>query len=305
MTQAAPSGLFHPLITPFNDDGSLDEQGLASNARRLLDAPLAGLVVLGSNGEQPQLDDDECERAIAAVRSVVPRGRPLMAGIGRESTRATIAAARRAAAAGADFVMARTPSFYKNMMTSDVFVRHFTAVADASPVPVVLYNVTMYTGVTLQADAVSRLSHHPNIVGIKESGNDMQLLADYLAGATEGFSVLCGSATSLFSALSLGVHGAVLALAGIVPEACARMIDLVQSGRIEEARVLQRRLLPLARAIGAQHGVPALKAALGLLGFAAGPPRPPLQPPPPAVVELLRAELAKLGLAVRAETATA
>jgi 4-hydroxy-2-oxoglutarate aldolase len=297
----SPTGLFHPLITPFNDDGRLDEQGLASNAKRLLEAPLAGLVVLGSNGEQPQLDDEECERAIAAVRAVVPRGRPLMAGVGRESTRATIAAARQAAAAGADFVMARTPSFYKNMMTSDVFVRHFTAVADAAPVPVLLYNVTMYTSVTLQADAVATLSHHPNIVGIKESGNDMQLLADYLAGAKDGFSVLCGSATSLFTALSLGVHGAVLALAGLAPVRCARLIELVRSGRINEARALQRQLLPLARAIGAQHGVPALKAALGMLGFAAGPPRPPLVPAPPAVVESLRVELARLGLVAQPE----
>jgi hypothetical protein len=113
--------------------------------------------------------------------------------------------------------MVRTPSFYKNMMTSDVFVRHYTEVADASPVPVLLYNVTIYTGITLQADAVGLLSRHPNIAGVKESGNDMQLLADYLsASAGEDFVVLCGSATSYFSALALGVHGAVLALSGIV-----------------------------------------------------------------------------------------
>jgi 4-hydroxy-2-oxoglutarate aldolase len=290
------SGLFHPLITPFTPDGELDTRGLASNAERYLKTPLTGLVVLGSNGEQPQLDDDECERAIAAVRAVVPKDRPLLAGIGRESTRATIAAAKRAAGAGADAVMARTPSFYKNMMTSDVFVQHFTEVADASPVPVILYNVTFYTAVTLGADAVAKLSHHPNIIGIKESGNDMQLLGDYLAGAKPGFTVLCGSATSYFSALALGVHGAVLALSGIVPNECAELGALVRAGKIDEARALQRRLMPMARAIGTAHGVPALKAALSLLGFAAGPPRPPLGPAPPVVVEMLRGELVKLGL---------
>ena len=305
------SGLFHPLVTPFTPDGELDARGLAANAERYLKTPLTGLVVLGSNGEQPQLEDDECERAIAAVRERVPKGRPLLAGIGRESTRGTIAAAKRAAGAGADAVMARTPSFYKNMMTRDVFVQHFTEVADASPVPVILYNVTFYTAVTLGADAVAALSHHPNIIGIKESGNDMQLLGDYLAGTSGGgnpsvsgggnpsglpFTVLCGSATSYFSALALGVHGAVLALSGIVPNECAELGALVRAGKIDEARALQRRLMPMARAIGTAHGVPALKAALSLLGFAAGPPRPPLRPAPPAVVDMLRGELVKLGL---------
>ena len=292
------SGLFHPLVTPFTPDGDLDTRGLAANAERYLKTPLTGLVVLGSNGEQPQLDDDECERAIGAVRERVPKDRPLLAGIGRESTRATIAAARRAAGAGADAVIARTPSFYNKKKTSDAFVQHFTEVADASPVPVILYNVTFYTAVTLGADAVAKLSHHPNIIGIKESGNDMQLLGDYLAGAKPGFTVLCGSATSYFSALVLGVHGAVLALSGIVPNECAELGALVRAGKIDEARALQRRLMPMARAIGTSHGVPALKAALSLLGFAAGPPRPPLGPAPPAVVEMLRGELVKLGLDV-------
>lgn len=294
------SGLFHPLVTPFTPAGDLDERGLAANADRYLAAPLTGLVVLGSNGEQPQLDDEECDRAIAAVRARVPKGRPLLAGVGRESTRATIAAARRAAAAGADAVMARTPSFYKNMMTSDAFVRHFTEVAEQSPVPVVLYNVTLYTAVTLGADAVARLAEHPNIVGVKESGNDMQLLGGYLEAARRTapgrFAVLCGSATSYFSALALGVPGAVLALAGIVPDRLVELAALVRAGRLDEARVLHQMLLPLARAIGSVHGVPALKAALSQLGFATGPPRPPLRPAPPAVVAMVGDELARLGL---------
>lgn len=291
------AGVFHPLVTPFTASGDVDGGAIARNAARLLSTPLAGLVVLGSNGESPQLDEDESDRVIAAVRDVVPADRPLLAGAARESTRATIAACRRAAAVGASAVMVRTPSFYKNMMTSDAFVRHYTEVADASPVPVLLYNVTVYTGVTLQADAVGLLSRHPNIVGVKESGNDMQLLADYLsASAGEDFVVLCGSATSLFSALALGVHGAVLALSGIVPDKCVDLRRLVADGRYPEARALQTSLLPVARAIGVQHGVPALKAALTLLGFETGDPRPPLRPAPPAVVAMLRTQLAALGL---------
>lgn len=291
------AGLYHPLVTPFTAAGEVDTAAIARNAAKYVKAPLTGLVVLGSNGEQPQLDDDEADRIIAAVRAVVPADRPLLAGAARESTRATIAACRRAAAQGVTAVMVRTPSFYKNMMTSDAFVRHFTEVADASPAPVVLYNVSLYTGVTLQPDAVGTLSRHPNIVGIKESGNDMQLLADYLAAsAGQDFVVLCGSATSLFSALALGVHGAVLALSGIVPDKCAELIRLVRDNKIVEARQLQQSLMPIARAIGAQHGVPALKAALTMLGYETGDPRPPLRPAPAAVVHTLRAQLTALGV---------
>lgn len=295
------SGLFHPLVTPFTSSGDVDPGAIARNAGRYLASPLTGLVVLGSNGESPQLDDDESDRVIAAVRDVVPPDRPLLAGAARESTRATIAACRRAAALGVSAVMVRTPSFYKNMMTSEAFVRHYTEVAEASPVPVILYNVTLYTGVTLQADAVGLLSRHPNIVGVKESGNDMQLLADDLsASAGEDFVVLCGSATSFYSALALGVHGGVLALSGIVPDLCADLRRLVDEGRLAEARRLQAALLPLARSIGAQHGVPALKAALTMLGYETGDPRPPLRPASGAVQATLRTQLTALGLLAEA-----
>jgi 4-hydroxy-2-oxoglutarate aldolase len=290
------AGIYTPIVTPFTDDGDIDVRGVAANVDRYLASPLTGLVVLGSNGEAAQLDDDEADRLIDVVRARVPRGRPLLVGTGRESTRATIAACRRAAVAGADAVMARTPSFYKPQMTSAAFVRHYTAVADASPVPVLLYNVTMYTGVNLLPDAVALLSEHPNIVGLKDSGNDMLQIADYLTRSAEGFTVLAGAAPTLFSAAALGVHGAVLALAGIVPELCVELVTLVRSGRLDEARALQRRLMPLARSIGPIHGVPGLKAALDLLGLHGGTPRPPLQPVSATVVESLRTQLLDLGL---------
>jgi 4-hydroxy-2-oxoglutarate aldolase len=289
------AGIFTPIVTPFTAAGDLDERGLASNVDHYLRTPLTGLVVLGSNGEAAQLEDDEADRVLAIVRDRVPSGRPLLAGTGRESTRATIAACRRAAEIGLDAVMVRTPSFYKPQMTSEAFVRHYTAVADASPVPVFLYNVTMYTGVNLLPDAVARLSEHPNIVGLKDSGNDMLQIGEYLARSAPGFTVLAGSAPSLFSSAVLGVHGAVLALAGLVPELCVQLFEHARAGRLDEARALQRRLMPLARAIGPVHGVPGLKAALDLLGLAGGVPRAPLAPVAPAVVEALRSQLAELG----------
>jgi 4-hydroxy-2-oxoglutarate aldolase len=175
------AGIFTPIITPFSHDDTLNEPGLRANVARWMKTPLTGLVVLGSNGEAAQLDDTEADRVVDIVRAEVPRDRPLIAGTGRESTRATIAATKRAAAAGADAALVRTPAFFKSQMTTDVFVRHYTAVADASPIPVLLYNVTMFTGVSLAPDAVATLSAHPNIVGMKESGSDIGLIAEFIA----------------------------------------------------------------------------------------------------------------------------
>jgi 4-hydroxy-2-oxoglutarate aldolase len=290
------AGIYTPIVTPFTDRGDVDERGIAANVDHYLASKLTGLVVLGSNGEAPQLDDDESDRVIQCVRDRVPSGRPLLAGTGRESTRATIAASKRAAAIGVDAVMARTPSFYKPQMTSENFVRHYVEVADASPVPLLLYNVTMYTGVNLLPDAVEKLSEHPNIVGLKDSGNDMLQIADYLSRAKPGFTVLAGAAPTLFTAAALGVHGAVLALAGLVPDLCVQLFDHVRDGRIDDARALQRRLLPLARSIGPVYGVPGLKAALDLVGLNGGVPRPPLRPVAAGAIDVLRAHLAALGL---------
>jgi 4-hydroxy-2-oxoglutarate aldolase len=293
------TGTFTPIVTPFLSDDTLDEQGLRSNVVRWMATPLTGLVVLGSNGEAPQLDEGETDRVIDIVRTEVPRNRPMIVGTGRESTRATIAATRRAASAGADAALVRTPAFFKAQMTTDVFVRHYVEVADASPIPVLLYNVTMYTGVNLLPDAVARLGTHPNIAGMKESGSDLAQIADFIARTPDDFSVLAGSAATVFAALCVGCDGAILALAQLAPEACVLLQALVREGRLNEARELQSRLIPLARTIGGQHGVPALKAALNLMGYAGGAPRPPLRPVAPQVVDTLRTQLEGLGLLER------
>jgi 4-hydroxy-2-oxoglutarate aldolase len=289
------TGIFTPIITPFRDDDTLDEKALGRNVARWMQTPLAGLVVLGSNGEAPQLDDAEADRVIAIVRDGVPRERVLIAGTGRESTRATIAATRRAAAAGVDAVLVRTPSFFKAQMTSEIFVRHYTEVADASPVPVLLYNVSMFTGVNLLPDAVETLSRHPNIAGLKESGSDIGQIAEFVARTPDDFTVLAGSATTLVHALCAGCDGAILALAALCPEQCVEMRDLVAARRLDEARALQRRLMPLARAVGTTYGVAGLKAALALAGYEAGMPRPPLRPAAPGIIETLRGQLDALG----------
>jgi 4-hydroxy-2-oxoglutarate aldolase len=298
-------GVFTPITTPFRaSDGAFDDEAMRANVARWMATPLTGLVVLGSNGEAPQLDDDEADRVVSTVRACMPQGRPMLVGTGRESTRATIAATRRAASAGADAVLVRTPSFFKAQMTGDVLERHYREVADAATVPVLLYNVTMFTGVMLPADSVARLAEHPNIVGMKESGSDIAHIADCIARTPADFTMLAGSATTYFHALCAGCDGGVLALASLFPEACVRLRALVTAGSIDEARLLQRRLTPIARSIGGAHGVPGLKAALDLTGFAGGPPRPPLRPAPSTVVDVIRRQLEDLGALATAPSPT-
>jgi 4-hydroxy-2-oxoglutarate aldolase len=281
-------GVMAPVPTPFDDRDQVDTARLKAAFARWVEGPLDGFVILGSNGEAALMDEDESDRAIAAAREAVPPGRSLLAGTGRESTQATIAASRRAAALGADAVLVRTPGFFKSQMTSDVFVRHYTAVADASPVPVLLYNFTAVTGVNLAPAAVSRLAIHPNIIGMKESGGDVAQIADLVTGTPAGFKVFAGSATTFYAALAVGAAGGILALANVVPEPCVRLFKLFRAGKHDAARDLQRQLVPLARLLGNVHGVPGLKAALALVGCDVGAPRPPLAPLSEAGVSALR-----------------
>lgn len=286
-------GVFPPIPTPFDRD-EIDLPGLRSNIDRWMRTDVAGIVVLGSNGEAPCLDEDESDRVVAAAREYVPSGRLLVAGTGRESTRATISATRRAADLGADAVLVRTPSFFRNLMTSEALIRHYTAVADESPVPVVLYNFTDVTGVNLQPAAVARLSEHRNIVGVKDSNGDVAQVAELVSSTPASFHVLVGSAQTFYASLCVGAVGGILALACVVPELCVQLYRLVKDGRHADALALQRRLMPLARSVTSLYGVPGLKAAMDLAGYSGGDPRPPLGPPPPVAIEEIRSQLAAL-----------
>lgn len=281
-------GVFPPVATPFlSGAGPVDLDALRFNARRWMATDLLGLVVLGSNGEAALLDEDEADAVIGAAREYVPADRVLIAGTGRESTRATMAATTRAAALGADLALVRPPGFFKNAMTGEVLRRHFTAVADASPIPILLYNFAAVFGVNLPTETVAQLSAHPNIVGLKESGGDVAQVADQVSATPAGFQVVVGAAPALYASLCVGAAGGVVAVANAAPEACVRLHALTRAGRHEEALALQRALTPLARAVTATYGVAGLKAAMAVAGYKGGVPRGPLQPAPPAAVEHL------------------
>jgi 4-hydroxy-2-oxoglutarate aldolase len=287
------AGVLAPVPTPFDQADRLDTGRLRVALTRLSARPLAGFVVLGSNGEAVLMDEFESDRAIVAAREAVPRDKTFIVGTGRESTQATVHASKRAAEHGADAVLVRTPGFFKGQMTNDAFVRHYTAVSDASPVPVLLYNFTALTGVNLLPAAVSRLATHPNIVGMKESGGDVAQIADLVSGTPGDFNVLAGAAGTFYAALAVGAVGGILALGCVVPDACVRLFDLARTGRHAEAVVLQRQLMPLTRLLGSTYGVPGLKAALMLLGIDVGVPRAPLSPVPDSALPVLRDALAQ------------
>jgi 4-hydroxy-2-oxoglutarate aldolase len=268
------------MATVFDRTGDVDGPAISLNVSKWIQAGVGGVVALGSNGEAPFVDEDEAERVIAAARDSVPGDRVLIVGTGRESTRATIAASVRAAARGADAVLVRTPSFFKARMTPDVFVRHYTAVADAAPVPVLLYNVPAVTGVNLTPDAVGRLAAHPNIIGVKETGSDTAQFAAFIeaAASADGFAVIAGSAPTFYASLCVGATGGILAVSCVLPALSVSLHEHFRAGRHKEARDLQRRLTPLAKLVTTGLGVAGLKKAMDVAGFAGGEPRAPLGP---------------------------
>jgi 4-hydroxy-2-oxoglutarate aldolase len=288
------AGVFAPVPTPFDDGDRVDTAKLRAALTKWLARPITGFVVLGSNGEAVLLDEVDADRVVVAAREAIPAGRPLIVGTGRESTQAAVRAARRAAELGADAVLVRTPGFFKPQMTHDAFVRHYRAVADASPVPVLLYNFTALTGVNLLPPTVAELAAHPNVVGMKESGGDVAQIADLVSSTPDDFAVLAGTTSTFFAALCVGAAGGILALACVVPELCARVFELTRAGHLDEARALQRRLIPLARLLGPTYGVPGLKAALRIVGYDLGMPRPPLAPVGDAGITALANALAQL-----------
>ena len=269
-------GVFPPIPTPFDSQGDVAFDALADNLAWWNEHELRGYVVLGSNGEGVMLAEEEKLRVWAAARQAIPSSRLLLAGTGCQSTRETIALTRRAADAGADAALVVTPHYYTAKMTADSLVRHYEAVADASPIPILIYNVPGFTGVNMSSAAVARAARHPNIVGIKDTSGNIAQMADTVRQAGPGFQVLAGSASHFFPGLAVGAVGGILALANLSPARCLELYGLFHEGRWQEAAELQRWMIPLNHAVTAGFGIAGLKAALEMLGHYGGPVRLPL-----------------------------
>lgn len=282
------TGIFPPLPTSFDADETLLPEMIRSNIESLSHYGLAGFLILGSNGEQVMLTERERRDAIAAARRALPAGRILLAGTGCQSTRATIALTSVAAGEGADAVLVLNPSYYKNCMNHAELVKHYHDVADASPVPVLIYNMPANTGVDMTAAMIIAMAEHPNIIGLKESGGNVVKMGEVLARVKPGFQIVAGGAGFLLPALAVGAVGGILAAANIAPGHTIDIFEAFTRGEMERARELQQAVIALNAAVTARWGVPALKAAMDHLGLYGGSVRRPLLPLPEQRVMQLR-----------------
>ncbi len=292
-------GVFPPIPTPFGESGEILFDRLVDNLDGWNEEPLSGYVVGGSNGEFPLLTIEERVEVVRRVRQAAAPDRLVIAGSGMESTQATSELCEQMAGAGADAAIVVTPGYYKGRMTTAALIAHFHTVADRSPLPIILYNVPANTGVDLSAEAAIELSHHVRIIGMKDSAGDVVKLARIVSGSAEGFQVLAGSAGFFLAALAVGAVGAVAALANISASALDSLLRAFRSGKLEEARRIQGRLLEANAAVTSRFGVPGLKAAMDWTGRYGGPPRPPLLPLGEAERNLVRAALVAAEIEIR------
>jgi 4-hydroxy-2-oxoglutarate aldolase len=287
------SGVIPPISTPFQD-GKLALDKLRKNFQKWNKTALSGFLVLGSNGEAVFLSEREKTRVVEASRESIPASKIMLVGTGMESTQETIRFTNEAARMGADCALVVTPSYFKGSMKPQILYDHFIAVADSSRIGILLYNVPQFTGINLEPEWVAKLSRHPNIIGIKDSSGNIGQLSEMISQSQKGFAIFVGSAPVFYPALCVGAVGGILAVANVVPQECVQVQNLFRKRKFDEARALQNRLTPLAKAVTTKYGIGGLKLAMDLAGYFGGNPRSPLKRPDREVEEELKGLLAQL-----------
>jgi 4-hydroxy-2-oxoglutarate aldolase len=285
-------GVLLPVTTPFTSSEEIDTQGLEQNIRTWNSSGVVGYVVLGSTGERVNLDEREVQEVVETARAEVPPEMSFIVGAGQESRRGTISEIKRAAALGADAVLVH---FYRAAITQQALVNHYHAVADAVPIPVLLYSMPDLTGIKIEPETAAQLSTHPNIIGIKDSSADLAGLRRTIELTADDFAVLTGNGTVLSEALRAGACGGILAVGCVATATCLEIFRLVAAGKNDEALLLQEKLSPLALAVTKRYGIGGLKAAMDMLDLAGGTARLPLEP----AADAARAEIAGLLEVVR------
>jgi len=271
------SGIFPALVTPFQK-GTLSLSGLKSNIKKLNRFDFTGYVVLGSTGEGILMDEQEGLHAIETVRAAAAPGKIVIAGTGSESSSGTIEFSNKAAQAGADYSLVVTPFYYKAQMTAAALEAYYREVAEKSKIPIIIYTVPKFTGLELPLQTIAAMATHPNVIGLKDSSGNVSAISETLKACPPEFCVFQGHGSLLFSALLLGAKGGILALSNMAPAETVEIYKLFQAGDYEKAREMQFRLLPVNQKIVGGYGVPGIKCAVDMLGYAGGDPRPPLRP---------------------------
>lgn len=289
-------GVLIPVPTPFRGE-ALAVDRLTANLSRWNETALAGYVLLGSTGEFPLLTESEKDRVLVAAREAIGREKFFIAGTGTESTEGTIRQTRRAAEIGADAAIVITPNYYKKGFSQPAAqIRHYLAVAEASPIPVMIYHFPQNTGINLEPETVARIAEHPNVCGIKDSSGNIAQAAQIIHLTPKSFHVLVGAASALLPSLTLGSSGGILALAVIAAREHCEVYTLARQGRWAEAREVVHRMMAVDRGIHGRYGIGGVKAALDLLGFYGGPCRAPLATPDGDAIEEIKELLATAGL---------
>jgi len=272
------NGIFPPLPTSFDKDENLALDKMQSNIEKLSAFDLRGFLVLGSNGELVHLSDDEKIQVYEMGREAIASDKLMIAGTGGQSTRETIMLTRAAAKAGTDAVLVLNPFYFKGLMKPEALKQHYFAVADASEVPVIIYNMPGNSGMDMDAETILLLSSHPNIIGMKDSGGNVAKMGAIRKRVKPEFQLLAGSAGFLVPAMSVGACGGILASANIAPAQCLAMHKAFNAGDMAEASRLQLDIIPVNNAVTKKWGVPALKEAMDYIGFYGGPARKPILP---------------------------
>ena len=291
------AGCHIPLITPFKDDFSLDEPGLRKLVNYFIEEEKCdGLVPCGTTGESPTLDHQEHAEVIEIVIREA-RGRvPVIAGTGSNSTQEAIEMTKHAEDAGAAASLQVCP--YYNRPTQDGIRAHFEAIAKATKIPLFIYNIPSRTGRLIEAKTMIELSKIDNIIGMKDACGDMMVTMDIMKGTRAGskkFYVLCGEDALTFSMMSLGGDGGIMAVANVIGKEYREMIHLMLAGKIDQAREIHYKTLPVVRSLFIESNPAPAKEAMNMMGLPAGKLRLPLVPLKPENREILRKALIQVG----------
>ncbi|MCY3844956.1 MAG: 4-hydroxy-tetrahydrodipicolinate synthase [Acidobacteria bacterium] len=282
------------LVTPFTPRGELDEAGVARLARRQVDGGVHFLVPCGTTGESPTLTHAEKVRVVELVVQTADGRVPVLAGAGGYDTRSAAALAADMARAGADGLLSVTP--YYNKPTADGLYRHYEALAAATDLPIVVYNVPGRTGCNVTPATLRRLAGIANVVGVKEASGDLGQMCEICRTMPEPFAVLSGDDAFTLPLMALGGRGVISVVANEVPVEMASLVDLAAGGDFAGARRVHERLLPLMQANFVESNPIPVKAAMAALGLLDETYRLPMTPPSDASRQRIVEALGALGL---------
>jgi len=290
------SGVFTPNETPFlNEEVAYDK--IAENVERYNQTKLKGYMPLGSNGEFRSLTDEESIKIIDVYQKHIAPGKTLIAGVMRESAKATIEFIKKIADKGVDFATILPPHYFIKYMTDEALIKYYTMIADQSPVPIMIYNAPKFAaGLVFSTNLVSVLAEHPNIVGMKDTSKED--ISIYVNAVPKGanFYVLAGTINKLYAGLKIGAIGGVVSMANYLPDMCCNLQELFHTGKIKEAEKLDVYTRELSKNAAGKYGVAGVKAAMDLLSYFGGDPRIPLLPLNDEQKAELKAVLEKEGL---------